>query len=95
MLLWFAYRPARPSCKRLIFCASSSMPWLFGRIAVNHALGDVFAMGVTAQTVGGLLASVPTEAVEACLAEPRLSGYPKAVRIGRILPQGNAFSRSD
>ena len=43
------------------------------------------------QTAGGLLASVPAEAVEACLAELRGLGYPQAVRVGRILAQGEAL----
>ncbi len=43
------------------------------------------------QTAGGLLASVPAESVDACLAELRALGYLKAVRIGRILSQGEAL----
>ncbi|HYO28634.1 MAG TPA: selenide, water dikinase SelD, partial [Azonexus sp.] len=43
------------------------------------------------QTAGGLLASVPAEAVESCLAELRSLGYPQAVRVGRILAQGEAM----
>jgi selenide, water dikinase len=43
------------------------------------------------QTAGGLLASVPAESADACLAELRALGYLKAVRIGRILPQGEAL----
>jgi len=43
------------------------------------------------QTAGGLLASVPAESVEACLAELRGLGYPQAVRVGRILAQGEAM----
>ena len=43
------------------------------------------------QTAGGLLASVPAEAVDSCLAELRGLGYPQAVRVGRILAQGEAL----
>ncbi|MDP2810606.1 MAG: selenide, water dikinase SelD [Rhodocyclaceae bacterium] len=43
------------------------------------------------QTAGGLLASVPADRVDACLAALRDAGYPHAVRIGRVLPQGKAL----
>jgi selenide, water dikinase len=40
------------------------------------------------QTAGGMLASVPADRVEACLAALRATGYPQAVRIGSVLPPG-------
>ncbi len=43
------------------------------------------------QTAGGLLASVPAESADACLAALRELGYRKAVRIGRILAQDEAL----
>jgi selenide, water dikinase len=43
------------------------------------------------QTAGGLLASVPADRVEACVAELKAAGYPHTTIIGRILPQGDTL----
>ena len=43
------------------------------------------------QTAGGLLASVPADKVDACIAALKAQGYPHTAKIGRILPQGDAI----
>ena len=43
------------------------------------------------QTAGGLLASVPAERAEACIAALHALGYTHTAAIGRILPQGDAL----
>ena len=43
------------------------------------------------QTAGGLLASVPADRVDACIAALKAQGYPDTCKIGRILPQGDAL----
>jgi len=43
------------------------------------------------QTAGGLLASVPSDRAEACIAALRALGYPHTVAIGRVLPQTDAL----
>ena len=43
------------------------------------------------QTAGGLLASVPPDRVDACIAALKAQGYPHACKIGRIFPQGDAL----
>ena len=43
------------------------------------------------QTAGGLLASVPVDRVDACIAALKAQGYPHTCKIGRILAQGDAI----
>jgi selenide, water dikinase len=43
------------------------------------------------QTAGGLLASVPADRVDACIAALNAQGYPHTCKIGRILPQSDAL----
>jgi selenide, water dikinase len=43
------------------------------------------------QTAGGLLASVPADREDACIAALKAQGYPHTCKIGRILPQGDAL----
>jgi selenide, water dikinase len=50
-----------------------------------------YALIFDPQTAGGLLASVPAENADACIAKLRSIGYPHACAIGKILPQGEAL----
>lgn len=43
------------------------------------------------QTAGGLLASVPADRVDACIAALKAQGYPRTCKIGRVLPQSEAL----
>ena len=43
------------------------------------------------QTAGGLLASVPPDRVDACIASLKAQRYPYTCKIGQILPQGDAL----
>jgi selenide, water dikinase len=43
------------------------------------------------QTAGGLLASVPADKVDDCIAALKAQGYPHTCKIGKILPQGDAL----
>ncbi len=50
-----------------------------------------YALIFDPQTAGGLLASVPAENAQACIAKLRSIGYPHACAIGKILAQGDAL----
>ena len=43
------------------------------------------------QTAGGLLASVPADRVDACIADLKAAGYIHTCKIGRILAQADAI----
>jgi selenide,water dikinase len=55
---------------------------------VNHPR---YALIFDPQTAGGLLASVPADQAEACIAALRALGYSQTAAIGRILPQSHAL----
>ena len=56
--------------------------------AVGHPR---YALIFDPQTAGGLLAGVPADRAEACLAALRKLGYGHAAAIGRVLAQGQAL----
>ncbi len=56
---------------------------------VNHPR---YALLFDPQTAGGLLASIPADQVDACVAKLRSLGYLNTAIIGKILPQGDALA---
>jgi hypothetical protein len=74
-------RCSRPTCACGAPCATRKRRW---RIPNYPLIFDP-------QTAGGLLASVPADTADACLAALCAAGYPRAARIGRVLAQGEAL----
>jgi selenide,water dikinase len=92
--------PLLDGAKRMSWRPASPARWQPANVRLRRALRNQaefvahprYALLFDPQTAGGLLASVPADRADACIAALREAGYPHAAAIGQVLPQGDALA---